>query len=229
MRFDFDSVMKFPQTFVFIVFKDISAFMDLLQQATMDIIEAGQWIASRHWCPATGGNFSRRLSAQKLLMTASARDKGNLTAADLLQVNLQGEAIDSELKPSAETLLHAALYQLNADIGAVLHTHSIAATVLSRLTPDAWLTLQGYEMQKSLSGVQTHDQAVQIAIFENNQNMQQLADQVRNRWSQQSLHWGLLVRAHGLYAWGKDMTEARRHLEGLEFLLACELEMRRLQ
>jgi len=41
--------------------------------------------------------------------------------------------------------------------------------------------------------------------------------------------WGYLIDGHGLYAWGRDMPEARRHLEAFEFLLGCELELRRLQ
>ena len=40
--------------------------------------------------------------------------------------------------------------------------------------------------------------------------------------------WGYLIDGHGLYAWGRDMAEARRHLEAFEFLLHCELELRKL-
>ena len=40
--------------------------------------------------------------------------------------------------------------------------------------------------------------------------------------------WGYLIDGHGLYAWGKDLAEARRHLEAFDFLLDCELELRRL-
>ncbi|MET1163044.1 MAG: class II aldolase/adducin family protein, partial [Pseudoxanthomonas sp.] len=37
-----------------------------------------------------------------------------------------------------------------------------------------------------------------------------------------------LIDGHGLYAWGRDMAEARRHLEAFEFLFHCELELRKL-
>jgi methylthioribulose-1-phosphate dehydratase len=40
--------------------------------------------------------------------------------------------------------------------------------------------------------------------------------------------WGYLIEGHGLYAWGRDMAEARRHLDAFEFLINCELEMRKL-
>jgi len=147
---------------------------------------------------------------------------------DLLTVDLQGNPVDSDLKPSAETLLHTRLYQLDKQIGAVLHTHSVASTVLSRMVTGEWLTISGYEMQKSLAGNTSHEPAIQLAVFDNTQDMQSLAAQLAARWQQSPLSWGFFVRGHGLYAWGKDIAEARRHLEGLEFLFACELEMRRL-
>lgn len=201
--------------------------------AANEIIAAGHWIASRFWCPATGGNFSQRLSAQQILMTASGRDKGQLTKADLLPIYLQDASpvLDANmptLKPSAEMPLHVALYQLDERIGAVLHTHSIAATVLSRVTSGDAVVFQGYEMQKALRGVHSHVPPVRIVMVDNDQDMQQLVQQVTQLWSSTPLQWGLLVRGHGLYAWGADMAEAKRHLEGIEFLLACELEMRRL-
>ncbi|RTE64510.1 methylthioribulose 1-phosphate dehydratase [Amphritea opalescens] len=193
-----------------------------------ELIDAGRWIDSQGWCPATGGNFSARLGENLALVTASGRHKGRLTTEDLLTVDLQGNPVDSDLKPSAETLLHTRLYQLDKQIGAVLHTHSVASTVLSRMVTGEWLTISGYEMQKSLAGNTRHDETLQLAVFDNTQDMPELAEQLAMRWQQTPLNWGFLVSGHGLYAWGKDIAEARRHLEGLEFLFACELEMRRL-
>ena len=192
------------------------------------LIDAGGWIDRQGWCPATGGNFSARLDDERALVTASGRHKGRLIMEDLLTVDLQGNPVDSDLKPSAETLLHTRLYQLDKQIGAVLHTHSVASTVLSRMVTCEWLTISGYEMQKSLAGNTSHEPAIQLAVFDNTQDMQSLAAQLAARWQQSPLSWGFFVRGHGLYAWGKDIAEARRHLEGLEFLFACELEMRRL-
>ncbi len=200
----------------------------MIDTAAQQIIDAGRWIDAQGWCPATGGNFSVRLGAESALITASGCHKGHLRAEQLLQVDLDGQPQASLLKPSAETLLHTRLYALDANIGAVLHTHSVASTVLSRLEAGDWLTISGYEMQKSLSGNHTHDASIRIAILDNAQDMQALAAELSQRWQDTALQWGFLVRGHGLYTWGHDMSEARRHLEGLEFLFACELEMRRL-
>jgi methylthioribulose-1-phosphate dehydratase len=200
----------------------------MIDTAAQQIIDVGQWIDAQGWCPATGGNFSVRSGPERALITASGCHKGHLTPEQLLQVDLDGQPQASLLKPSAETLLHTRLYQLDNRIGAVLHTHSVASTVLSRLEPGQWLTISGYEMQKSLSGNHTHDASIRIAILDNAQDMQALAAELSLRWQPEALQWGFLVRGHGLYTWGHDMNEARRHLEGLEFLFACELEMRRL-
>ena len=40
---------------------------------------------------------------------------------------------------------------------------------------------------------------------------------------------GYLIDGHGIYTWGRDMPETRRHLEAFEFLLACELDLWRLR
>ena len=50
-----------------------------------------------------------------------------------------------------------------------------------------------------------------------------LAEQVRQRLGDaaEPLQHGYLIRKHGLYTWGRDLDEARRHVEIFEFLLEC--------
>lgn len=188
----------------------------------------GRWIASRHWVPATGGNFSIRSGENSALVTTSGKDKGELSPQDLLPVSWQDGTLNCPGKPSAETALHAQLYQLDSQIKAVLHTHSVQATVFSRLMNDDNYLFTGYEMQKAISGHSSHDTPCALAVFDNTQDIPALAQQVRLRWQQQPLNWGLLVRGHGLYVWGRNLDEAKRHLEGWEFLINCELERLKL-
>ncbi|MEE2025524.1 MULTISPECIES: methylthioribulose 1-phosphate dehydratase [Alkalimonas] len=188
----------------------------------------GRWIASRHWVPATGGNFSIRTAEHSALVTASGKDKGELSPHDLLPVSwAEGELVCAG-QPSAETALHARLYQLDDSIKAVLHTHSVQATVFSRLIPTEQHTFTGYEMQKAIRGQLSHDQPCPLIIFENTQDMPALAAQVATNWSQVKGASALLVRGHGLYVWGQNLDEAKRHLEAWEFLIHCELERIRL-
>jgi methylthioribulose-1-phosphate dehydratase len=64
---------------------------------------------------------------------------------------------------------------------------------------------------------------VWLPIFENTQEIPLLAEQVRQQFSaaDRPLTYGYLIRKHGLYTWGRDLDEARRHVEILEFLLEC--------
>lgn len=185
------------------------------------LCEVGRLFGQRQWCLATGGNFSIRLDDTRLLITRSGSDKSWLSADDLMVCGLDGVAADPALKPSAETALHACLYTLDGRIGAVLHTHSVTATVVSRATPGD-LVIQGFEMQKAIEGIATHEAKLVIPVLENSQDMAALAAAVRQRYALGHLRAsGFLVRGHGLYAWGADVAMAQRHVEGLEFLLSC--------
>ncbi len=184
----------------------------------------GRWIANRQWVPATGGNFSIRSGDNSALVTASGKDKGELSPQDLLPVSWQGQQLSCSGTPSAETALHAMLYQLNSATKAVLHTHSVQATVFSRLISQDHYLFVGYEMQKAIGGISSHEQLLSLAIFDNTQDIPALAEQLKQRWQKQPLCYGLLVRGHGLYVWGDSLEQAKRHLEGWEFLINCELE-----
>lgn len=193
------------------------------------LLAACHWIGQKGWCPATGGNMSVRLDENQCLITESGKDKGSLQAGDLLLVDIATNHVPSGRIPSAETGLHTLLYRCDPRIGAVLHTHSVKATVLSSVETGPELALQGYEMQKSLAGQKSHLDRVVIPIFDNDQDIAALAQKVAAHAEIDALRYGFLVRGHGLYCWGDSVTEARRHLEGLEFLFQCELQRRLLE
>lgn len=194
-----------------------------------EIIVNVRELAARGWTPATSSNFSQRLDADHVAITVSGRDKGRLTEADIMVVDLDGTPVATDRKSSAETLLHTRLYRRFAEVGCVLHTHSLTQTVASRLFAGAGhVSLEGYELLKAFAGNTTHEAAVELPVLPNSQNMDTLAAQVDALLDRQTL-WGYLIDGHGLYAWGADMAEARRHLEAFEFLLACELELRSLR
>ena len=201
----------------------------LLCEIAGEIIVNVRDLSARGWTPATSSNFSRRLDDRHAAITVSGRDKGKLREADIMVVDFDGKAVGSDHRPSAETLLHTQLYRRYPDIGCVLHTHSHAQTVASRLyAGQGHLRLEGYELLKAFRGNDTHEAAIDVPVFPNTQDMHTLAAQVDALLDRQTL-WGYLIDGHGLYAWGRDMAEARRHLEAFEFLFDCELDLRRMR
>ena len=194
-----------------------------------EIVAATRELSALGWTPATSSNFSMRLDERHAAITVSGRDKGRLVATDIMVVDMAGKAVATDHRPSAETLLHTQLYARFPDVGCVLHTHSHVQTVASRLyAAQGHVHLEGYELLKAFAGNQTHEMAVDVPVLSNTQDMDELAEWVETLLDQQPM-WGYLINGHGLYAWGKDMAEARRHLEAFEFLLSCELDLRRLQ
>jgi methylthioribulose-1-phosphate dehydratase len=200
---------------------------EALGARTEELIRAGRFFFERGWVPATAGNFSARLDARHLLITASGRHKGELDAEGFLVVTPEGEVLPPGGKPSAETALHLMLYRREPLLGAVLHTHSLPATLLSRLSPRG-VVLEGYEVQKALPGVDSHTARVEVPVFPNDQDIPRLAARVEDFLRVHPGTWGYLIEGHGLYTWGRTVVEARRHVEAFEFLFECELELRRL-
>lgn len=203
--------------------------VDEFRAEAQALCELGRLFGERQWCLATGGNFSLRVDDKHLLITRSGTDKGRLAADGLMLCDLDGVPVDRQLRPSAETALHVAVYAFDEGAGAVLHTHSVTSTVVSRAATQD-LVIEGFEMQKAIEGVESHEERLILPLLENGQDMRKLAALVRERYALGHLRaHGFLVRGHGLYAWGDGLDSARRHLEGLEFLLACHWQERLLQ
>ena len=196
------------------------------EHLSLEIIEAGRFLYARGWSPATSSNYSTRLSASQALLTVSGKHKGQLGPDDVLATDLAGNSLEPGKKPSAETLLHTQLYSWRPDIGAVLHTHSVNATVLSRLTPGDSIEFEDYELQKAFSGVSTHESRVLVPIFDNDQDIARLAAKVQPWLQAHPDCVGYLIRGHGLYTWGARMSDALHQIEAFEFLFECELKTR---
>ena len=204
-------------------------FVDRLHACGVEIARTGGELAARGWTPATSSNFSMRIDNNTIAVTVSGRDKGALTPDDVMAVDLDGQPIGSGGHPSAETNLHLQVYRRRPDTGAVLHTHSRAQTVASRLfAPEGAVTLQGWELQKALTGYTSHDSRLDVPVFPNSQDMADIEQNVAAWLDEGKPLYAYLIEGHGLYTWGRDMPEARRHLEALDFLLACELDLKRL-
>jgi methylthioribulose-1-phosphate dehydratase len=185
--------------------------------------QIGAEFHGRAWSLGTSSNYSTVVQREplQLLLTASGKDKGRLGDDDFVLVDESGRSVEPDApRPSAETLLHCVLAR-QPGVGAVLHTHSIWGTVLSDVFhPQGRLPIEGYEMLKGLAGVSTHESRAEIEIFENTQDIASLASVIERRFrnAKRPLRHGFLIRRHGLYTWGSDLEEARRHVEVLEFL-----------
>jgi len=204
----------------------MSPLPESLSVAAESLCATARWCYTQGWVPATSGNFSAR-EAGRVLITASGLDKGTLTPAGLLEIDLEGRVLSGSGKPSAETGLHLVLYKARPAAGAILHVHTVWNTLLSGFHAAAGhVAIGGYELLKGLSGVETHMHVEQVPILKNSQNYAELTAQLADALTAYPEAHGVLLSRHGLYTWGESVAEARRHLEALEFLF--EVEGRRM-
>jgi methylthioribulose-1-phosphate dehydratase len=193
---------------------------DFINAASV-LCEAGRFIDSKGWVPATSGNFSVRLPDGTIAITVSGKHKGRLQLEDIMLISADAVSLDGK-KPSAETLLHTALYKRFPKAQCILHPHSINAILVSRVFKDE-LLLENYELLKALNGITTHETRIAVPIFANDQNISRLAEQVDRYISRHSDCYAYVIAGHGLYTWGESVEAALRHLEALDYMFDCEL------
>jgi methylthioribulose-1-phosphate dehydratase len=175
----------------------------------------------RGWLLGTSGNLSAVINRDplRLAITPSGADKGDLKAEQILSIDEHCVTDSTIGKPSDESPLHVAIVKTQS-AGAVIHTHSVWSTVLSEdFAMSGGLKIEGYEMLKGLSGVKTHEHREWIPIIDNSQDMPALSTKIVETLNVEPKLHALLLRRHGLYTWGRDMREAKRHVEIIEFLL----------
>lgn len=184
------------------------------------LVDVAKNFADKGWFPATSGNLSVKLTQEPLVfgVTASGKDKEYLTVNDILLVDGDSKAIEPTLlKPSAETLVHAEVYkQVGAGAGSVLHVHTMYNNLISELFfKEGKVTLTGMELIKGLS-IWEENASIDVPIVENYADIPKLAAEIGKRVD--SRVPGVLIRNHGIYAWGENVQAAKRHVQAFEFM-----------
>lgn len=196
--------------------------LDYFARIASQLARVAARLHGRGWMLGTSGNLSAVVDTEplRLAITPSGADKGDLSAEQILLIDEDAKRlIDHAGKPSDESLLHVAVIKARG-AGAVIHSHSVWATILSDLhAADDGLAVEGYEMLKGLHGVNTHLHREWLPILDNSQDMPALADTIKEVLAKEPEVHAFLLRRHGLYTWGRDLREAQRHVEILEFLL----------
>lgn len=186
------------------------------------------------WLFGTSGNLSARLN-DRIVLSASGRDKGALGDDDFVEVALDGALLGSSGgKPSAETSIHLALYATRPEAAVVLHVHTVASTLAEPDTGPSGeadvprLRFGGLELIKGW-GLWDEHAVADLPVFPNHASVPRIASEIATFYRQHPHEPvpALLIAAHGITAWGLDPFAANRHLEVTEFLCQVALARRR--
>ncbi|MCM3536784.1 methylthioribulose 1-phosphate dehydratase [Priestia endophytica] len=196
------------------------------EEKWLELADIKDELAERDWFFGTSGNLSIRVTENPttFLVTASGKDKRKRTNEDFLLVDQNGfPAEKTVLKPSAETVLHTAIYE-KTKAGCVLHVHTVDNNVVSELYGDQGkVVFTKQEIIKAL-GLWEEDAKVEIPIIPNFADLQKLGDVFKKHIKEDT--GAVLIRNHGITVWGKTSFEAKRHLEAYEFLCSYLLKLK---
>jgi len=189
------------------------------------LVEIARDFHARGWMAGTAGNLSAREDAEHFWITASGAPKGRLEESDFLLVRVRdgvvAERARADNKPSAETAVHCAIYDLFPAARACLHGHSVDACLVSaRAKPKTKaVRLPPLEMIKGFDIWEQNPKA-DLPLFENMLDVTKIAQEIRKRFRQSApAVSALLVRHHGATVWGRSLQEAYNRFECLEFIL----------
>ncbi|MBP3961097.1 methylthioribulose 1-phosphate dehydratase [Paenibacillus lignilyticus] len=191
------------------------------QRVLAELTEVKSLFASRGWFPGTSGNLSIRVGDYSpedfnFAITASGKDKSLSTPEDFLFVDQAGKPSEpTRLKPSAETLIHCEIYR-QTGCGAIFHIHSVYNSIVSELFWERKaIPVDGVELIKAFN-IWEDEAHIDIPIVSNFTHIPSIVPEVTERLDPRIP--GIMLRKHGIYAWGANAFEAKRHLEAFEFL-----------
>lgn len=187
--------------------------MTLLPAERAEVLATARRMVADGLVSGTSGNVSRR-AGSLVAVTPRNRDYGTMTAEDVCVVDLAGDPVEGERRPSTETPMHLAVYRA-FETGAVVHTHSPFATVIGTVA---------HELPAIHYLIATLGGPVRVApyhVF----GSEELAEAVVAAGEGRS---AVILGSHGAITWGADLAEAYRRAVTLEWLAALYWRARQL-
>jgi L-fuculose-phosphate aldolase len=180
------------------------------EEERQEVLDACRRIVAAGLVAGASGNVSRRVEGPDggplVAITPSRVPYHRLTAGDVLVIDFEGVPVEGEGMPSSETLAHLAVYQARADVGAVIHTHSIYASALA---------VAGLEIPPLVDEqVVALGGSVPVAEYAMSAS-QELADRACAALGEGN---AVLLRNHGVLGVGTDLSEAASVCELVERL-----------
>lgn len=96
------------------------------------VVDTARLLVEKDYFRGTEGNLSVRVEGHSAFaITPSSYDYLRMTPDDVCVLDWQTNVLEGELKPSIESGLHAAVYQVRPDVNAIIHTHQVYASTLA--------------------------------------------------------------------------------------------------
>ena len=176
------------------------------QTARQMILEVGRRMYQNRYVASNDGNISCKVSEDTIWVTPTGVSKGFMQEKDLIKMNLSGEIIEGDKKPSSEIRMHLRVYQEDKRVKSVVHAHPKFATLFaiankpidSRILPEGIVQLGVVPCAKTVIPG-TQDVPDSIAPYVNDYN-------------------AVLLGNHGVLTWSEEgIMQAYYRLETVEY------------
>ncbi|CAK9800217.1 Methylthioribulose-1-phosphate dehydratase [Anthophora plagiata] len=186
------------------------------------------------WVTGTGGGISIK-HGDKIYIAPSGVQKERITSDDMFVQDISGNDIEvppkeKRLKKSQCTPLFMCAYT-RRNAGAVIHTHSKFAVMVSLHWPDKEFRVTHLEMIKGirnqkLGRAYRYDEELVVPIIENTPFEEDLKDELDRAIIDYPETSAVLVRRHGIYVWGDTWQQAKTMTECYDYLFDIALQMK---
>jgi L-ribulose-5-phosphate 4-epimerase len=189
--------------------------------AKQQIVQTAQELVHKGYLMATGGNVSVRISGgDAFAITPSNFDYIKMTPQDVCVLNFEFEKLEGKRKPSVESAMHGAVYQVRGDVNAIVHTHQVytSALTLIKAPIPALFDEQARFLGRSVD-------IIPYAPSGTGMLKNKIAEHVQNHNN------AFMMQNHGALIFGHDLERAVHNVEILEkcalaYLLALCTERR---
>ncbi len=188
----------------------------MLEQLKEDVFKANIDLVKHGLVIFTWGNVSA-IDREKglVVIKPSGVDYDVMKASDMVVVDLEGNVVDGDLKPSSDTPTHLELYKAFPEIGGVVHTHSTYATAWAQAGKDIPIlgTTQADYFYGDVPCTRSMTEQEIAGDYEKDTGTVIIeAFEGRNP----SHVPGVVVKNHGPFSWGKDADDAVHNAVVLE-------------
>lgn len=121
-----------------------------IEQAKIDVCNAGKQLLRKGLVARTWGNVSIKVNDTQMVITPSGRKYEELTPEEMVLVDFYTLKYEGRLKPSSELKLHCEVYKTRKHVNAVIHTHQMYASIVAAAQKD--VVVINEEHQKILGG-----------------------------------------------------------------------------
>ena len=180
----------------------------MLEKLKLEVYEANMLLVKHNLVTFTWGNVSGIDRERRLIVIKpSGVDYDKLSANDMVVVNMNGDVVEGELRPSTDTKTHLRLYKEFETIGGVCHTHSTYAVAWAQAGKDIpcfGTTHADYFYGSSPCARELTEQEIREDYEGNTGRV--IVEAFKNR--SPIYVPGVICKSHGPFTWGKDAKQA---------------------